>query len=260
MIKVAIGSLQPLQGGERIVVQWILAPTGPSTLPQPSTPRRSGSRPMLARLFERMATAPAMDQAAVADWRRKHAAPMFVATGRIGTTARTRQRARGLRAQVLAALHTANMPGAHLYRSWLPSRLVTSAMARHLPPLVTYPALLNADELAGLLAVPLADVRLPGLTVGGTPALAPISEIPSRGRIVAQSTFPGAERPLALSLPDSLRHLHVIGPTGAGKSPPAPTAWSGTGRTSTAATPPPTASASCPASPACSSATTGPAT
>jgi hypothetical protein len=201
-----------LQGGERIVVQWILAPTGPSTLPQPSTPRRSGSRPMLARLFERMATAPAMDQAAVADWRRKHAAPMFVATGRIGTTARTRQRARGLRAQVLAALHTANMPGAHLYRSWLPSRLVTSAMARHLPPLVTYPALLNADELAGLLAVPLADVRLPGLTVGGTPALAPISEIPSRGRIVAQSTFPGAERPLALSLPDSLRHLHVIGP------------------------------------------------
>ena len=26
------------------------------------------------------------------------------------------------------------------------------------------------------------------------------------------------ERPLALSLPDSLRHLHVIGPTGVGKS------------------------------------------
>ena len=33
-----------------------------------------------------------------------------------------------------------------------------------------------------------------------------------------QSTYPGMERPLALSLPDSLRHLHIIGPTGVGKS------------------------------------------
>jgi len=43
-------------------------------------------------------------------------------------------------------------------------------------------------------------------------------EIPSTGRVVASATFPGAERPLALSVPDSLRHLHVIGPTGSGKS------------------------------------------
>ena len=213
-----LSSLQPLQDSERVVVQWILAPTGPSTLPQPSAPRRGGSRPLLAQVFEAITTAPAMDQAALADWRRKHAAPVFVATGRIGATAKSKGRARSLRSQVLAALHTANVPGAHLYRSLLPSSWVASAMARHLPPLVTYPALLNADELAGLLAVPLANVKLPGLTVGGTQALAPISEIPSRGRIVAQSTFPGAQRPLALSLPDSLRHLHVIGPTGAGKS------------------------------------------
>jgi hypothetical protein len=33
-----------------------------------------------------------------------------------------------------------------------------------------------------------------------------------------RSTYLGMERPLALSLPDSLRHLHVIGPTGVGKS------------------------------------------
>ena len=34
----------------------------------------------------------------------------------------------------------------------------------------------------------------------------------------AASTYPGMERPLALSLPGSLRHLHIIGPTGVGKS------------------------------------------
>ena len=212
-----LSSLQPLRNGERIVVQWVLSPAGPSTLPQVTPPRR-GARPELAQAVERFLSGPVVDQATVADWRRKHATPVFVATGRIGVTTSTTGRARSLRAQALAALHTANVPGAHLYRAWLPNSWVTAAMARHLPPLVTYPALLNADELAGLLAVPLADVRLLGLTVGGTQALAPISEIPSHGRIVARSTFPGAERPLALSLPDSLRHLHVIGPTGAGKS------------------------------------------
>jgi hypothetical protein len=69
-----------------------------------------------------------------------------------------------------------------------------------------------------LVAWPLGDVSLPGLSLQSGTALAPASDIPSRGRVVMQSTYLGMERPLALSLPDSLRHLHVIGPTGAGKS------------------------------------------
>jgi hypothetical protein len=36
--------------------------------------------------------------------------------------------------------------------------------------------------------------------------------------VVAQATFPGAERPVALSVTESMKHLHVIGPTGSGKS------------------------------------------
>jgi len=59
---------------------------------------------------------------------------------------------------------------------------------------------------------------LPGLRLGGCRQLAPASDIPSHGRVVARSSFPGAERPLALSVTDSLRHLHLIAPTGAGKS------------------------------------------
>jgi hypothetical protein len=56
------------------------------------------------------------------------------------------------------------------------------------------------------------------LRLGASRLLAPSADIPSRGRVVANATFPGAERPLALSVSDSLRHLHVIGPTGTGKS------------------------------------------
>ena len=36
--------------------------------------------------------------------------------------------------------------------------------------------------------------------------------------MVAVSTYPGAQRPLALRMSDSLQHLHVLGPTGVGKS------------------------------------------
>jgi len=42
--------------------------------------------------------------------------------------------------------------------------------------------------------------------------------IPSRGKVVAESSFPGHKRPLALSTSSALRHLHIIGPTGVGKS------------------------------------------
>jgi len=38
------------------------------------------------------------------------------------------------------------------------------------------------------------------------------------GRIIGESTFPGQERPLAISPGDSRRHTLVIGPTGVGKS------------------------------------------
>ncbi|MBK8077590.1 MAG: type IV secretion system DNA-binding domain-containing protein [Kineosporiaceae bacterium] len=214
-----LSSLQPLRDGETIKVQWVLQPAGPSgAIPTATPARRSSNRGLLPQVIERAVSTPPMDQAAVADWKRKHAAPVFIATGRVGVVAASTGRARSLRAQVLASLHTANVPGAHLYRSWWPSRWVASMMHRHLTPLVATPALLNADELVGLLGVPLADVMLPGLVASGTPALAPISEIPSYGRVVARSSFPGVERNLALSLPDSLRHLHVIGPTGAGKS------------------------------------------
>jgi hypothetical protein len=213
-----LSSLQPLRDGERIVIQWLLTPTGPVSRPPVVTPGRRTSGPLLAQLLTRLISTPPMDAARLAEWRRKHAAPVFMATGRIGITAATNGQARSLSARVLGALHTANTPGAHLYRALVPGSWVAADIAAHRPALVAPSAILNADELSGLLAIPLADVLLPGLTVGGAPLLAPIRDIPSYGRVVARSTFPGAERDLALSLPDSLKHLHVIGPTGAGKS------------------------------------------
>ena len=213
-----LASLQPLLNGERIVVQWVLAPTGPLSVPVVASGRTSKGSPTLARVLRRLFTTPPVDAATAQAIRAKQATPLFVASGRVGTVASTTARARALRARVIAALHTANAPGAHLYRAWWPSLVVRRWLTERCAPLLRQPCLLNADELAGLVAWPLGDVSLPGLSLGGTRALAPSADIPRYGRVVLRSTYPGMARPLALSLPDSLRHLHVIGPTGVGKS------------------------------------------
>jgi hypothetical protein len=78
--------------------------------------------------------------------------------------------------------------------------------------------MLNAAELAALVAFPVQGVQVAGLRLGGCRQLAPSPGIPVIGRILGRSTFPGSDRLLAISPEDSPQHLHVVGPTGVGKS------------------------------------------
>jgi hypothetical protein len=211
-----LSSLQPLELGERLVVQWSLMPVGPVAVATGAEGRTAGASGVLTQLWSgRMEVEP--DAEVVRAARAKQQTPLFVATGRIGVTA-NEGRAQSLLLRTLAAFHVANAPGIHLFRRHLPSGLVARRLTEHRLPLVAMPAILNAAELAALVAFPVGDVALPGLRLGGCRQLAPASDVPAVGRIVAQATFPGAERPMALSVTDSLRHLHVIGPTGSGKS------------------------------------------
>ena len=218
-----LAAVQPLRAGERIVVQWVLGPLGPVNIERPPQPAaKRSARPGLAGLVMALANglAPRRElsgqdlQAAKA----KQSSALFAATGRIGVTAAGLTRARGLLAQVFAAHHMANAPGVHLYRRRLRAGAVAQAIADVRLPIVSYPCTLNAAELAALVAFPVGKTPLPGLRLAGCRPLAPSSDIPQGGRVLARATFPGAERPLALSVTDSLRHLHVVGPTGVGKS------------------------------------------
>ncbi|MFL6139625.1 MAG: type IV secretory system conjugative DNA transfer family protein [Frankiaceae bacterium] len=203
-----LAALLPLADGERAVVQWTLAPLGPiAAVPSPTRGRRS-----------RWLSPSVMDSEAVRALRAKRSSALFWASLRLGVGTSDRRRPRLLLGRLTAAFHTANAPGAHLRRSAMPSALVARAVGGRRLPLVLRPSLLNAAELTGLMAFPLGNVTLPGLSLGGCRQLAPAPAIPREGRVLALATFPGAERPLALSAVDSLRHLHVVGPTGVGKS------------------------------------------
>jgi type IV secretory pathway TraG/TraD family ATPase VirD4 len=82
-----------------------------------------------------------------------------------------------------------------------------------------WPCLVNAKELSAFAGIPMDEPRLPGLTLGASPQLPSAAGIPSEGRVLGQATFPGAERPIAIAPDDnSFRNLHVIGPTGSGKT------------------------------------------
>jgi hypothetical protein len=144
--------------------------------------------------------------------RDKHAESGWRAAGRIGVSARSRARERQLIRQVLDALRSVEAPGVGF---WLRSR--DPGLLDGRPRTRRYPLRLNALELAVLAGWP---VDGQDLRIDHQPSrlLPPSRTVPIRGRVIGEANYPGKERPLALSTRDSLRHLHVLGPTGVGKS------------------------------------------
>lgn len=137
----------------------------------------------------------------------------FVVALRVSAQARTDGRARSLVRGVAASLRGLEVPGARLRIRRASLSAVAEARTSWLLPMQ-----LRLSEIPALLAWPLT----PGLP--GVPALHPVMLAPSRGisrrgRVIGEGVSePAARRPVALSVEDSLRHVHLIGPTGVGKS------------------------------------------
>jgi hypothetical protein len=138
---------------------------------------------------------------------RKQAEPGWRAIGRIGVQAGSRQRQRQLIGQVLAALRLSQAPGVQWWASPVrPSQLIRAVDGWWRP------LRLNALELAVIGGWPVGETDELPVEHLAARLLAPPSSIPRRGRVVGQATYPGKERPLALTPADSLRHVHVLGP------------------------------------------------
>jgi len=209
-----LGSLQSLGIDERIVVQWLLSPHRPVTPVRvaPASSRRS----WWDQLFTARNTVTTSEQATAI--RQKHAHPLLLGVARIGSAAPTTGRARQLLRHAEVAWHGSRAAGVHLQRRVLPNLLSRWRIVRRSLPWVEWPGTFNTIELAGLIGWPVGVTQMPGLPLGGCRQLAPSPAIPTTGTVVADSTYPGHRRPLALDVQARLRHLHVLGPTGTGKS------------------------------------------
>ena len=196
-----LATLQPLRDGESIVLQWLAVP---SRLPTPN------------RLIDQLLGREPAGQDR--ETQKKLEEPAFGASIRIGAWAESLERARHLIRRSLGAFHLGTTPSVSFRRRLLPGALVRHQLHRALPPIASWPCLLNAKELAAFTGAPIESPAVAGLDLGTSRLLPPPAGLAQRGRPIGRATFPGANRQVALRTEDSLRHLHVIGPTGVGKS------------------------------------------
>ena len=202
-----LAALTTAQKNERVVLQWVLGPSRPPRVVPASEiastewwrPVLSGSRPLDTE-----------ERRALELKRGEHA---FACVGRVGITSATPARTRALALAMLAALRTAEAPGVQVKLVKEPTHRLDEATAPWL-----WPYSLNLSEVLGLLSWPLGDKSLPGFSRDVSRWFRADDRIHSHGRILGVATAPGERRELGLSIEDARHHLHVIGPTGTGKS------------------------------------------
>lgn len=205
---------------EHVALQLVIGPWLPRHAVPPATTRRKDNELPFVDIAEAV-----RNSEEVKALRDKQAEPLFGVVGRIAVTASSSARQRQLRQRVLGALQLVRAPGVGIDRRLLPQFVTKSHYRSFHLPTFAYPLVLNARELATLLAWPVGNPLLQNVAYTGhrrLPALSPQlvqSAAPSRGhRITGRSAFPGRPGYVRLKTDDWVRGLHVVGPTGTGKS------------------------------------------
>jgi hypothetical protein len=238
LLEIGVG----LQGKETVVVQWLVggwlvrSPVAP-----PAHGRADDSTIAAAWGLLRGESAPVLDSEATLAARKKQSEQLFACVGRVAVRAANGRRRQRLVSQVVGVFKVAQVPGASLDPRWFPSWWVHSRTTRLALPQLDPPAVLRADELAAVLGWPLglSAEQAPSAGMPATRLLRPSASVCRplldesvdeatvskaevqrrlRQRVVAVSAFPSVSGNLVLDEVSGLRHLHVLGPSGVGKS------------------------------------------
>ena len=207
-----LASLQPLRGGESVVVQWLLTPAGPVRPAQLADKTSTGINFSFG--------AGRLDSSeAVTAMKAKQSSPLLLAVGRIAVRAADRNRALAVLRQVESPWHGSRAPGVHLQRRLVPSNAVIKRVQRRSVPFTAFPMTLNTTEACGLIGFPIDLTSMPGLTLGTCRLLPVASSVPTNGTLLGVSTYPATPGRAVCLGPDArTRHLWICGPTGIGKS------------------------------------------
>ncbi len=208
-----LATLQPLGEHETVVVQWTMTGAG-TPAPVPSLVNRQHED-----LPAWLAGEELTDSEAIRSARLKQTDAMFHAVLRVGVAGANRAQASAIVGRVIGQYRGLNAPGVLLTkRWWLGPRWAASRLTRLSVPVLGWPLLVSTREAAGLLPIPIGEVALPGVALGLARQLPPPPGMPTTGVHIGGSNYPDMAVPLRLTDVDRLQHLHVIGPTGVGKS------------------------------------------
>jgi hypothetical protein len=205
-------ALSHVGSNENLVLQWVLGAHLPA-LPVPSNVDVGHEHWASDLLPTLLGQSKSPDGDLRSSVRAKQAVPGWRAGGRIAVWAVSDTRQRQLIGQVLGALRTANAPGVAFRASSAQASLAPNTRAPWRLPLR-----LNLLEMATISAWPVGETNDLPIAKVGSRMLPPTKAIARAGRVVGEATYPGRERPLAITPRDSLRHLHAIAPSGSGKS------------------------------------------
>lgn len=179
-----------LRGGEAAELRWVM-----------------GARPP-GLLSER-------DEKSVArGWQTKTALPGFAVAGLVLVETASAERSELLLRQIATILRARQAGGHQLRLTPEPRRRRSDA----LPRLTSASGWLSVSELAGLIAWPLGDDLMPGVTVGAARELPVRDGVPSTGRRLFVGSDTSGDRIVAMNAAAALRHVLFLGPTGSGKS------------------------------------------
>lgn len=194
---------------EQVIVQWQLVTTLAAAHIGAAERLESSPASLLDAVFSGQRK---LDNETARALRTKRALPAWRCVGRVGVRAATPARARSLLHQTVQGLALADAPGVRLV-----ARRTTPSRIDSLPRPWLAPLRLNSNELAVVSAWPVGPTaELP--VDRSARMLPPARGLPPASRVIGTATFPGRERPVGLSPADGLGHLHVLGPTGTGKS------------------------------------------
>ena len=213
-----LGLHSQLRGQERLLVQWSLGSWLPRTAVKPVSAQSKSPAPFGFG-------GPVLDTEQIQAARRKRAEPVIAAAGRLAVWASDARRARSLLHQAVGSYQVLRAPGAGFVRRSLPSWWVASSMRSHSVGQLDPSSRLMVSELAACLAWPLHGLELPGLAYQRARLLpADVSSLKSEAglrptdRVIGLSSHPERPGNLVLPVADAMRHLHIVGPTGVGKS------------------------------------------
>lgn len=208
-----LGSIDTLEPGETVLIQWILTPAVPEAPPARDLRSRSDDFTLKA-LYHGVQIA---HHDELEDRRRKLEHPNFLGVGRIAAYAKTEPRAVHLVERVKRTLSSANSNYNRFERQpSRPSKLIERINEAAAP--MFFPAQFSLPEVAAVVSWPLGQPLVAGLPHGPTRQLYATEDIPRVGRVLGNSTYPGHERPIALAYQHAAQHMYVGGSTGTGKS------------------------------------------
>jgi len=206
-----LAAVQAVEPGETLMMQWVISPARPRPLPIHHTARTDEMD------IHMLWNGSEANKDEVKDRREKQSEPNVLAVLRVASVAKTKPRALHLVSRVRAALASTHSPQTRFEKRLGTANMMQKRIDMVKTP-VTFPMVLSSTELAALVAWPIGNPLITGLPPALSRQLPAPEAVPRIGRIIGRSNFPGNERHVAIGFEDARKHVHVLGPSGVGKS------------------------------------------